>query len=281
MWVLLLQELDLNFFIRSVLGPSEYGGYQLLNSPILWGLFLLFYFFLYLFLKKTKIKIDFRLLLAILPYLILGTIIRCFTDSGLLPYSISPLAPGFYTHSPGLWMAIFFLIVAALSFSKELFWGKSGPIRIFGATGFLLMLIALAFYLSLSPDLFFIFYSVAIILIAGAAIIGLASKFIKSFRGDYFNYLAVAGQVIDGIGTVLITISKNCSEQHFVSDFILGQNFLLFPLLKISLIIAGLHIIDRLMKEGDEKNFVKIVLIGLGFMTGPRNILTAAIGNCN
>jgi len=275
------QGFDLNFFIHSVLGPSEYGGFQALNSPILWGLFLLFYFFLYIYLKKTKIKIDLKLMLAILPYLIFGAIIRSFTDSNLLPYSINPLELGFYTHSPGLWIGIFSLIMAALFASKKLFEGKFDYVKVFGAAGLILMSLSLIFYFSLSPDILFILFSILIIFIASVIVVLFASKFIKPFKGDYFNYLAVIGQAIDGIATVLITIAKNCSEQHFVSDFILDWNFILFPVLKLILILAALYLIDSHMKEGDEKNFVKIVLIALGFMTGPRNILTAAIGNCN
>ena len=141
--------------------------------------------------------------------MLFGAIIRSFTDSNLLPYSINPIEPGFYTHSPGLWIGIFFLIVACLFVAKKLFGGKSDHVKIFGAIGFLLMLIALAFYILLSPDLFFIFYSAAIIFIASAAVIWLASKFINPFRGDHLNYLAVVGQAIDGIGTVLITTAKN------------------------------------------------------------------------
>ncbi|HZX19510.1 MAG TPA: DUF63 family protein [archaeon] len=274
-------DFDLNYFIHSVLDPSKYGGYQWYNAPILWGLFVLFYYFLYLFFKKNKIKIDAKLAISLLPYFIFGTIVRSFTDSGLLPESINPLDLGFYTHSPGLWIGLFFLMIVSLFVSKKLFEKRFDFVKVFGLFGVFLAIVASVMFLSLSPDLVFVLLTCIAIGIALLVVFFLLKFLFADFKFDVLNSLAILGQMIDGIATVIITNVKNCGEQHVVSGAVLNFSPLLFPILKILLVVAALHLIDKNMENGDEKNFVKIVIIALGFMTGPRNVFTAALGNCN
>ena len=59
-------------------------GYNFINSTVYALVFIAAIYLIFLLLKKTKIPVDSRLALAILPYAIFGSIVRILEDTGVL-----------------------------------------------------------------------------------------------------------------------------------------------------------------------------------------------------
>lgn len=272
---------QLDFFLRSVLGPSSTGGYGLVNTVVLSLIALLFFVKIaWPVFKKNGIVIDYKLALAIAPFLLFGTIIRSLEDSGKLPYSINPLEIGFYTHTPGLWVFIAFLIILAIVGLKKLAKGRFDY-----RTG--VFLFGLAFFLA---SLFFLFplavsfeaFAFTVFLIALTSIASIiAAKFLyKQFGENRLNHLAVVGQAIDGPSTIVSTVFYNCTEQHFVSRAILEVLPISFVFLKIVVVIAIIYFLDKEIKDENFRNYSKLVVFSMGVMIGARNVFTLLAGNC-
>ena len=136
---------DFEGLLRSVMGPSESGGFEFYNTVIL-GLFALLFLWKIAWpvLKKHGVKVDQKLVIASTPFLLFGTVIRALEDSGFLPYSFNPLEIGFYTHTPGLWVFIAVLIIVSFVFFKKFFEEKKTDYRnaagLFGSTLFVFSL---------------------------------------------------------------------------------------------------------------------------------------------
>ncbi|MBI4209974.1 MAG: DUF63 family protein [Candidatus Diapherotrites archaeon] len=272
---------DFTSIINSVLGPSNNGGFTLVNTLIL--IVITFPVLIWVvgpLLRKHSVKLDYRIMLFMIPYLVFGTLIRTFQDSGLLPYTLNPLELGFYTHTPGLWYAIIILMIASVFAGRKLFPATEKDDRAFGIFGTILLVSALAFYFTLPIDLAILAGTILAIAIVSAIAIFLASKFLKGFADDGLNSLAVIGQAIDGVSSYIATTVFTCSEQHFVSNAIIGSFPLAFPIIKIALIVAIVHIVDAEIKDEFQRNYIKVIVVSLGFITGTRNVWTVAAGNC-
>lgn len=268
-------------FVESLLGPSDYGGYTLFNTPIFWLLFIVSFYLGWKFLKREQIAIDEKLIVVSIPYLIFGTLIRTFEESNLLPYSLNPLELGFYTHSPGLWIVMFLFIISMVFIFKRTFGANNKEFLVpFGVFGSVLMLIAFAILFFGGIDFGLLITMLFWISVLSFLSIWVANKIIKGFRGNYLNYLAVIGQAIDGVSSVFVMALPRCSEQHFVSGVLLDSVPFLFPIIKIALVILALYLIDKNIETTQNKKFILIALIALEFMTGPRNIWTGIAGNC-
>lgn len=269
-------------FVRSILGPSSAGGYNVFNTLLLGGIaFFVLLKIMWPILKKNKVNVDFKLVLATIPYLLFGTIIRAFEDFGALPYSFNPLEIGFYTHTPGLWIMIASLIIISLLLIKKKFdkieKNFVTPYGIFGLSLFSISLFL--FFLNLKQAFPFI---IGIVFILAVSLIGIliGNRFVSGFKGQKLNYLAVLGQGIDGSSTYIGTTIFSCVEQHFVSMAIIDFFPFLFIAIKIAVVIVIVYYLDKEIKDQNYKNYLKSTVIALGFMTGTRNLWSIGLGVC-
>mgnify|MGYP001562544169 CR=1 FL=1 len=270
------------FFINPII---NYEGYNPINT-IVYALILLAiaFWFIYPFFSKRGIKFDWQFMKAVFPYIVLGSTLRVFEETYsnvfLFARSANPLELGFYTITPGIYIAIGVFAILSLLFS---IWASKKinkpTTTIFGIIGIIPAAIIVLYELTKLTRLFefaFVFFALAIVL----GILYIVLNFLKlPIFKDKLSIMAIAGHSMDGIATfTALTFFSTFSEQHFVSNFII-QTFspLAFVAVKVVLITVIVYLLD---KEVDDKNlngFLKILIAILGFAPGIRDTFSLGL----
>ena len=125
------------FFLDPI---CNYSGYNFVNT-LTYGIILIgiAFYLVFPFFNKRGIRFDFRFGLAVLAFVLFGSTLRILEDLKILGRSCNPFEPGFLTVTPGIYVAVGLLAIAALIFSiwlaKKI---KQETIKVFGAIGTLL-----------------------------------------------------------------------------------------------------------------------------------------------
>ncbi len=275
-----LNSFAFDFFCRPII---ERGGYNPVNT-IVYGAVLIIaaFFIIFPMLERKGLKFDLKFVLALLPYILLGSSFRILEDLHLVGRSCNPLEWQFYTFTPGIYIATFIITMVSLAISvyaaKKL---KMNFRPIFGIIGLALSIPLLWFNFTKFTE-----WTGFIEVLALAAVFIILTKFIverfkKNFFENKLNLLALSGQVLDGSATFVATQFYRCGEQHFVSDAVLQFFPLGFIIIKILFVILLIHYLERDIKNKNLQNFIKMVVIILGFAPGIRDLLTIGVGTCN
>jgi len=72
----------------------------------------------------------------------------------------------------------------------------------------------------------------------------------------------------------------SCGEQHPLTNAILQITPALFYVVKIAVVLLILYYVDKELKNQNLKDFIKLLIIILGFAPGMRDALTVAVGTC-
>ena len=278
----MVQEFIFEYFCRPII-DSSVQGYNLVNTAffalILFGVV---YFWLYPWLKREQTKLDFKFMLALLPYVFLGAALRVLTDIGAFGIykTCNILDLNFFTFTPGIWFLITGITIIGLLVAKKLSKKEGDFPKYFGGIGLILALPVILYEVSIFKAWDGFAMTIAIV-----AVLTLATKIVvewkkKGFFDDKLNILVVAGQALDGSATFVATDIFNCGEQHPLSEAILGVHPALFILVKIILAVLIIHYLEKDVKDKNFRQFIKIAVIILGFATGGRDILTLAVGTC-
>lgn len=280
------QNIWFEFFCKPVV---EYAGYNIVNTLVYIVILLVAAFYVvYPLLSKRGIKFDLKFMLALLPYVILGSTFRVLEDMRLLPRSCNPLELGFYTYTPGIYIFTFAITILMLVLSWKISKRNDGDFyKLFGSLGVILAAPIVAFNLlnfSAWPGFFAVI--IGVIGITGITYF-VMEKIREGFFKDRLNLLAVSSQLLDGTATVIATngipftnIIYRCGEQHVLSEMILGVHPFAFVILKLILILVILHYVDKEIKDPNMRGFIKVFLIILGFATGTRDLFTLGVGSC-
>ncbi len=291
------------FYIQPIINPAVQG-YNLVNT-LTYGaiLLLLSIYVIYPFLNRKGIKFSSKFIFALLPYVLFGSALRVFEDMGIFQQTPNPLEIGFYTFTPGIWFLTAAITIAALLISKKLAKSLNQEYEtVFAVIGVLVALPVLAInFLEIADPTNFIaiaMLTIGMVLltyygvikgfpIVSGALLGQDSmrhhNLRDSFRNffiDKLNILAVAGQALDGSATFIATQFGSCGEQHPVSAAIIDINPLSFILIKIVIALIILYLIDKEIKDPNQKGFFKMIVIILGMAPGLRDIITVAVGTC-
>lgn len=268
------------FFCKPIVA---YEGYNLVNTIVYAAILIIAAFFvIFPMLERRGIKFDLKFALALLPYIVLGSSFRILEDMGLVGRSCNPLEWQFYTFTPGIYIATFIATIICLAISMILAKKfKKEFTLIFGITGIAIALPALLFNFSKFTEwtAFLGTIAITVAFVLGAKFI--VSKLKKNFFTEKLNLLCLAGQALDGSATFVATQFYNCGEQHVVSNAVLQIFPLGFIIVKILFVVLLLHFLEKDIESKNLQNFVKVVVIILGFAPGIRDLLTLAVGTCN
>ena len=211
----------------------------------------------YEMLKKFKIKVDYKLGLGIIPYILLAGALRVTQDAGVFST--------WWLITPGMALTAFTLIVVALLFSILL--ERKFGISYF-KTFFIIGLLAFAVIVSLLNFA----NSTGLILVS---IIFLPWTIILyKVRWGIANKLVTMAQMFDATATYVAIQYFGYYEQHYVpSIFINVFSPISFIFLKIVGIVAILLLIDRFKGDNEFNNYIKLMIGILGLGTGTRDFL--------
>ena len=255
-------------------GPVEYAVYGAIMLALA-------FFVIFPVLDRRGLKFNSKFMLALLPYILLGSSLRVLEDMRLLPRSWNPLEAAYYFVTPGIYLLIaaaaIICLFASIFLSKKL---KRDFFKIFSAIGLVFSVPILLFELvNFRAWAGFLAVLAIVALIVGALFFAFKKLDWKILR-EKFNILALASQSLDGSATFVATTFFSCGEQHPLSGFFLQVFPLSFVLVKIALVLAILHYVDKEIKGENLGGFIKLVVCTLGFATGLRDLLTLGVGTC-
>ncbi|MGV8085824.1 MAG: DUF63 family protein [Candidatus Bilamarchaeum sp.] len=234
---------------------------------------------------KGKIKIDNRFMVGVLTFVLFGSTLRVVTDSidtGVFkPISLIHQAVlqshiydyGYLTVTPGI-----YILTAGLLLITMAILGKLKKMEYLAYVGLLLWLPHL---LLLVPFMEYVSHAFIIMLLA--------------IIPAYLSYLIlkskklsgiVLAQATDGAATFYIidVFSQISGKQYFeqhVFSAALGEifgGFVGFFILKIMIGFAAAYLISKEKMDEEDKNFVILVLLIMGFAPGIRDILRMTVG---
>lgn len=266
-------------FIRRYFIEPIYGeGYNVYNT-IVYGLLLgVGIIACYKLIERLRIKVDRFLLYALLPFLALASMLRALEDVRVLPKSAIFI-------TPGIFITIFFIVVAALLISVAIERKKSVPYhKTMLYAGSLLclypaLLFLKLFYALLAGGESYPYVSLILILAAFSISTGTtiaAIQFSKiSMLNNAWVYSIFAAHFLDASATFVGVEFYNYWEEHIFEYALInfaGTAAVLFPL-KILVLLFAVFVINRAALPEQERNFWYIALFILGFSPGLRDTL--------
>jgi uncharacterized membrane protein len=289
-------DLIYDYFIRAI---DEHSGYNAINT-VTYALIALGAAYLILHvLKKSKVKIDEKFILYIIPLILFGSTMRVVTDasgdsnvgipnklalnSSYLFGLYGKIASthvydyGYLTTTPGI-----YVIVGLLTFILTLVLQRIRKIKLLPKIGLVLFLIHFIILIPLMKNFSYAFL-ILVLAVTGSLLGVLVSKF-SGIKSNWMQNLLVFSHSLDGAATfVSIELFSEVKyfEQHLLSNMISSVSGSMFFYYLIKVIFAiGVVILleksDDMSKE--EKNYVYLLLIIFGLAPGVRDLLRLLCG---
>lgn len=276
------------YYIRPIV---EHTGYNLVNTLTYAAIAIAAVFAISKALKG-RIKIDDRFICAVLCFVLFGSTIRVVTDaigSGVF----APITPfhafvldshlwdyppdnaelwQYWTITPGIYIftaAIMFLALGILYALKR--------VELLAYVGLALWL---PHFLLLLPFMVYASYAIPILLLAALPTL-LAYIYFK----DKILAAIVGAQALDGAATfyVIEVFSKMAGipyfEQHVLSGGIGDMaGYFVFYLVKVGIAFAAGYVLQKEKMDTEDRNYIALVLMIMGFAPGIRDILRMVVG---
>ena len=270
-----------DYFEKPALG---HGGYNLVNTLVYAAILLLVAFkVVYPQLDKRGVKFNVQFMLALLPFILFGSSARVLEDMGLLPRSFNPLEFGYYTYTPGIYIAVGLLTILSL-FVARFAAAKTGFsfYKILGGIGLGLALPVVLFeFTRFRAWEGFAGIALGFAVLTGIVCLAVERAWWKDFSRNKLNVLAVGGQALDGVAPFVAMQFYQCGEQHVVSRAVIDLGGpLAFPIVKMFLIAVILFYVEKEVKEKNLNDYIKVFIVILGFATGTRDLFTVGVGTC-
>ncbi len=270
-----------DYFIDPIWARS---GYNLINT-LTYAVIALVSVYLIHRTIKGRIRFNESFILGVLAFVLLGSTLRAVTDSidnGVfqpatqvhqLVLDSHMYDYGYLTVSPGIYIVTAFLLLASMAILYK--------IKLMGLLADVGLAIWLPHFLLLIPFMAYVVYAIPIIILAAIPAY-LAWRYFK----DRIYAAIVAGQALDGAATFFIIdyfpqISGiRYFEQHVFSAAIgdIGGTYFFFYLVKVLIAVAAVHILKGEKMDQEDKYFVALVLMIMGFAPGIRDILRMVLG---
>jgi len=259
-----LQEILKKYFIE----PIIYGyGYNIVNTIVYGILFASSTILIYKILKKLKIKIDEKFFIYLFPFLVLGSVLRVLED-------IKFFESKFFV-SPFIYILIFLLAFSSLVIS--IFLEKKLKIEYH----YLLLSISLTILLYFSKFLFTKFFFEPLLIVLPISLLLSFPFLILCYKKKIskINAAVISSHIFDASTSfTALTFSEKFLEQHVFANLLLPffgtPSFFLMKIIVIPLVLI---IIDKNIKNVEEKNFIKFAIFILGFSPGLRNLLLMCV----
>lgn len=273
------------YFVNPVLNP-EIQGYNLVNTTTYIAVFGIACAAIYLIFRK-KIKFSTKFFAAMLPYIVFGISMRVIMhqiEAGMLVLdgitkTANPLELGFWFFTPGIWLLTFALVLIGLGIGTV--WKKLNEKMVF-VFGAVVCAAPLLFNVSRFDNWPPFIGTSGTIIVATYGVCAAINRFTKyKILSDKMNLFIVGGQAIDGIASTVAITFFNFSEQHFVSNAIIGISPVLFVAIKLAIAVLICWSLDDYLKENEKKKnavgFVKVVIAIIGFATGLASLFKLGI----
>lgn len=266
-----------DYFIDPILTR---GGYNPVNTIVYLLILLVVVFgFIYPALKKRKIAFDATLAFSLLGYIAWGSSMRILEDAHMLVRSANPFEIGFYFFTPGIYILVGLTAIILLLLTHQYASKINQPYwRVFAFLGWLIALPFIIWNITHIQNL----VGVAWIIGMWVVVVGLGFLVMRLLQQPWFeksrlSQLSFAGQALDGSATFVAIQSFGFSEQHVVSAGVLSIHPLLFPAIKFALALLILYLLEKEIQDENQKGFIQLLLMILGFAPGLRDLLLLGV----
>ncbi|MEM5813200.1 MAG: DUF63 family protein [Candidatus Aenigmatarchaeota archaeon] len=256
----MIKDFFVNYFINPIIKGS---GYNIVNT-LVYGIVLgLASLTIYKFLKRIGIKLDVMFFSSLIPFILLGSVVRVLKDLGI--------ARSLLFVTPLVFVVVFSIAITTLfiSIAIEKITRMEYQFILF-SLGLLYLLIAFSKLAKNIIDYSPLFLVIKYTILSSILFFILYKRKIVSES----NFIVVLSHCFDVSTTYVAINSSKFIEQHVLANFLIS-NFGAISLFlsKIIGIVLALFIIDKKIKNEEEKNFVKFVILILGLAPGLRNLL--------
>lgn len=256
----MLEEVIENYFINPIILGE---GYNIINTITYGFILAVTCLLIFRFIKKIKLKFDFAFFSSLIPFLILGSILRVLKDLNILS--------SYLFVTPFLYLLVFSIAILTLFFSIAI--SKLTKMEyqfILFSLGLFYLLAAFSKLASNIIDFKPLLLAIKFTILSSFLPFILMKKKILSES----NFTVLLSHCFDVSTTYIAINSSKFVEQHVLANFLIsnfGPISLFFS--KIFGVLLALLIIDKKIKNCEEKNFIKFVILILGFSPGLRNLL--------
>jgi len=271
------------FLYKYYIDPIRYGQAYTLVDTLTYALILIAAVYLvYRGLRRYKIAIDDELVLATLPFVVLGGLLRVVEDTGMITSDLR-----FLLITPLIFFVIF--AVAAIALFAGKLAENAGLVasygRVYGGAGIAACLVAGAalVWFGLTETTIAVDVLVTILALAVVSSLALWAFLVYGLKWDYASNilykLLIFGHMLDASATSYgIDIhSVRYVEQHVVGSSLIeatGTAFSMF-LLKIAVVVPAIYILEMYRREGssDLWHLILLAMIVVGMAPGIRDLV--------
>jgi len=285
-----------NYFIRPV---YERTGYNMINTVVYAIIALSFAYLFFKILKRMKVKIDDKFVLRIIPFILLGSILRVVTDAtgdaaagvpnqflsnssylfGLYGFvgRLHIYDYSFITTTPGV-----YVVIGMLTFLSLLFFSRIRRMDLLPKFALLLLLPHLLLLIPLMKSWS---YALLVLLLAFAGL--LVGRFIlrkAKLKPGLTQLLVILSHSLDGaasyVAIELFSGGTAYFEQHVLSaalGTVFGTMFAFYAV-KVAFSSLALLLVETSNDSREEKNYVLLLLMIFGLAPGVRDTLRMLAG---
>ncbi|MFY1643219.1 DUF63 family protein [Methanoculleus bourgensis] len=271
------------FLYKYYIDPIRYGQAYTLVDTLTYALILIAaVYIVYRGLRRYKIAVDDELVLATLPFVVLGGLLRVVEDTGMITSDFR-----FLLITPLIFFTVF--VVAAVALFAGKLAENAGLVarysRVYGGVGIVACLLSTAalVWFGLSETTIALDVLVAILALASVSSLALWALLVYGAKWDYASNilykLLIFGHMLDASAT---SYGIDIHPIHYVEQHVVGSNlieatgtaFSMF-LLKIAVLIPAIYILEMYKKEGSPGlwHLILLAMIVVGMAPGIRDMV--------
>ncbi|WOF15855.1 DUF63 family protein [Methanoplanus sp. FWC-SCC4] len=271
------------FIYKYYVDPIVNGGAYTIVDTLTYALILILAVYLvYRWLQRTGISIDHDFVLSLIPYIVLGGLLRVVEDTGIIPY------PWYvFLITPLIYFVIFFYTIFVLIVSRTL--EKKGIVehyyRGFAAGGIIACAVSLIplLWVGITQTQisgYVLAFILSVAFVTSFAVWGTIKYIFKwDYVSDILYKLLIFGHLLDASATSFgIDLHEmTYVEQHVVGSALIdatGTAFSMFAL-KLVVIVPAIYILEMYRKEGSSAlwHLILFAMIMVGMAPGIRDMV--------
>jgi uncharacterized membrane protein len=260
------------YYIYPIIYDTSYNPVDTITWAIVLGLAVLGLIKLF---RLLGLKMNEKLVMCSLPYILAGASLRVIEDAELIP------APWKYLLiTPLIFFLVFFITMASLLLCKKIL--GEDYYQVYAAIGLIWTVLNLAALSMVGfqngwviPAVFFIGSALTAVLFLSRPII----PWLR-FLDNRLNLMIIYAHMLDASSTYIGVDWFDYYEKHVVPTYLInitGTAAVMFPL-KLLILLPVLSLIDKTLEDRSLRNFIKLTLIVLGLAPAVRNTLRLALG---
>jgi len=277
----MVREFIEQYFIKPIYTSA---GYNIYNTIIYGALLLTGAYGVAKLLKRLEVKMDEKLFIAALPFIVFGGLLRALeefariTGAGLLPVSALFLTPGIY-------LLVAFLAIASLTAAR--YFRRANYASLMAVVGWFLVIAAFSLLLydlllvyagsvpeiALRPPIFFlILLAAAVITLIGATVL----KSLRIMRRE--NLIIFSGFALEVAAVTLAVYLLSYTVAQPETRVLLNHGTLFYPFFKLGLVLGSIYLVEGVPREEETHWLSKLLLLALGLPMGIHNSLQVLMG---